>query len=371
MTKPLFLFGTLRDRALLNTVAGAEVQATDAVLEGYEARRVQDADYPCLVPGNGSAQGLVVSDQAAQERLDYYEGGYGYGVRPVTVTTEDGPLEAEVYWPDQALTASDDPFDLSAWQAQWGQMTLYAAQEAMEYFGQISPEVLASRFGQIRGRAWSRVQAEKEPRVTELPGRPKGTPRIETYRRPYTHYFSLVEHDLTFPQFDGTQSATVNRAAFLAADAVVVLPYDPVRDRVLLIEQFRSAMFMRGDPDVFSIEAIAGRLDPGETAEEAARREAIEEAGLHLRDLHFVSTNYPSPGAMTEYLTLFVATVDLPDGIEGIGGLSTEDENIRSHLFDYATFEDWLDRDQFRNGPLILLGHWLARHRAQMRKGSA
>ncbi|WP_147124705.1 NUDIX domain-containing protein [Shimia ponticola] len=371
VSRPLFLYGTLRYLDLLRIVAGAELPWQNAWLHGYAVVQVAGADYPRPVEAEGTCAGILVEDPEVRARLDYFEGGFGYGLRRVTVETSTGPVDAEIYWPHDGIVASDQAFDLAEWIETWGRMALHFASEAMEGFGAISPEVLASRFAQIRARAWSRVLAEQEAPVRQLPGRPAGPAEIETFRRPYSNFFSVMEHDLTFPRFDGSKSPVVNRAALVAADAVVVLPYDPVRDRVLLIEQFRPAMMFRGDPDAFSVEAVAGRIDPGESADQAARREAVEEAGLQLQTLHRVSTHYPSPGAFTEYLTLFVGIADLPDGIEGIGGVETEDENIRSHLFDYATFEDWLDQDQFRNAPLILLGHWLARHRDALRDASA
>ena len=67
----------------------------------------------------------------------------------------------------------------------------------------------------------------------------------------------------------------VTRAAFVSGDAVTVLPYDPLRDRVLVVEQFRAGPQARGDAQAWQMEAIAGRIDPGETPEAsgaAARR---------------------------------------------------------------------------------------------------
>ncbi|MEM9350055.1 MAG: NUDIX domain-containing protein, partial [Pseudomonadota bacterium] len=196
---------------------------------------------------------------------------------------------------------------------------------------------------------------------------PSGSVETEVIRRPYTKFFSVREDDLRHPLFDGSLGPSVNRAAFIAADAVVVLPYDPVRDRVHLIEQYRMGPHFRGDPNGFLIEAVAGRIDPGETPSQAAHREAHEEAGLTLKSLHLASSNYPSPGALTEYLHIFVGIADLPDGIGGIGGLESEAEDIRSTVLPFDEFDARLDKGGLNVGPLIIAGLWLARHRERLR----
>jgi nudix-type nucleoside diphosphatase (YffH/AdpP family) len=151
------------------------------------------------------------------------------------------------------------------------------------------------------------------------------------------------------------------------ADAVTVLPYDPVRDRVLLIEQFRTGPLARGDVAAWQLEAIAGRIDPGETPQDAARREAVEEAGLTLDTLIPVAGYYPSPGAISEFLYSYVALVDLPDGSAGIFGVEGEAEDIRGHLIPFAQMMDLVASGEIANAPLILTALWLQRERARLR----
>src|SRR5690606_30651548 len=130
----------------------------------------------------------------------------------------------------------------------------------------------------------------------------------------------------------GGWSAPLLRAVFMSGDAAVVLPWDPVRDRVMLIDQVRAGPVARGDGAAWLYEAVAGRVDAGETPEAAALREAVEEAGLTIDRLIAGPHHYPSPGAVAEFLYLYVGIADLPDGIEGVGGLASEAEDIRSHL---------------------------------------
>lgn len=89
--------------------------------------------------------------------------------------------------------------------------------------------------------------------------------QVQTRTEPYAGFFAVEVQDLRFRRFDGTVSAPVNRAGFVSGDAVTVMPYDPVRDRVLLIEQFRFGPHLRGDVNPWQLEVIAGRIDAGET----------------------------------------------------------------------------------------------------------
>jgi len=159
----------------------------------------------------------------------------------------------------------------------------------------------------------------------------------------------------------------LNRAVFIGVDCAVVLPYDPVRDRVMLIEQFRTGAYLRGDPNPWTVEPIAGRIDPGEGPEGAALREAEEEAGVSIRELRCVSAAYPSPGTTTEHFFVYVGLCDLPDGASGLGGKLDEAEDIRSHVMDWADFDVALNAGAFRLLPLIVAGHWLARNRDDLR----
>lgn len=109
--------------------------------------------------------------------------------------------------------------------------------------------------------------------------------------------------------------------------AVAVLPYDPDRKTVILVEQFRAAPFLTLGQER-TLEAIAGIVE-GEDGPEAARREALEEAGLQLRDLERVATAWTMPGISTERMTLYLAAYRAADRVASGGGLAAEDENIR------------------------------------------
>ncbi|MEH6752010.1 MAG: NUDIX domain-containing protein [Paracoccaceae bacterium] len=375
--EPLFVYGTLRHRPLLEEVIGATLPAAqrqEAMIHGYQARWAEGQAFPLLVREAGAtAAGLLLTGLDAMDmaRLNFYEGGFGYHLAPVEVETGHGTIAAQVWFPDADLWHPGAVFDLADWQAKWGEINVAAAAEMMTFFGQRSPEEIARIYPMIHARAASRVAAMRAgvSRDPALPG--SGFSRAdvteEAVARPYVDFFAVEEHHLRFRRFDGLQSPVVKRAVFVASDAAILLPYDAARDRVLVIEQFRAGPWARGDHAPWPLEPVAGRVDPGETPEEAAHREAVEEAGLVLHRLERVSGNYPSPGSTSEYFHIFVGLCDLPDRIEGTGGVASEDEDIRSHVLPWAQFQDLLDRDVLTVGPLILAGHWLARHRERLR----
>ena len=184
----------------------------------------------------------------------------------------------------------------------------------------------------------------------------------------YKGFFSVEEHDLSYRKFNNQQSSIITRSALISSDAVIVLPYDPVNDRILLIEQFRAGPYVKGDENPWVLEPIAGLIDEGETPESAGIREAEEEAHLEIKRLELVARSYPSPGISTEFFHQYIGIVELLDSSDLIAGLSSENEDIRSHIFEYEQFFEMIESGKVNVGPLILLGLWLSKNRNRLRK---
>ncbi len=222
--------------------------------------------------------------------------------------------------------------------------------------GQISAKDIRARLPMMAVRAASRLRAQSAAfdKARQV--------HVAAVHRPYAAFFAVEDYDLTHDRFDGTTSDTLRRAVFVMGDAVTVLPFDPIRRRVLLVQQFRAGPFARGDGQAWQYEPIAGRIDAGDTPESAARREAIEEAGLQLQDLHFVASYYPSPGAVSEYLYSFVALCDLPDDAGGLFGLAHEGEDIKAVVMDVTELQAWAQDGRISNGPLLLTTLWLGQN---------
>lgn len=362
----LFLFGTLRDDALREIVIGRAVGGRAARLAGHGVRRAVEGDHPVIGAGEG-AEGLLVEGLGTEEasRLDYYEGAFGCRRHPVRVTTQAGEIAAQVYAAEPE-SASDAAWDLSEWQSEWAPLVRKTAEQAMALYGQGDSATLARRLPMMRVRASSALRAAECPAPRHIRADlTRDDVTVETARRPYVNFFALDEYDLEHPHFDGGRSGTLNRAGLVSGDAVTVLPYDPARDRVLVIEQFRFGPFSRGDLRPWCLEPVAGRVDPGEAPETAARREAEEEARLDVGALWTVASYYPSPGVLTEYLWSYVGVCDLPDGAETLAGKADEGEDIRTHVLSFDRLMELITAGEVDTAPLLLTAFWLARARAE------
>lgn len=144
----------------------------------------------------------------------------------------------------------------------------------------------------------------------------------------YAGFFHLSTFRLRHTLYAGGWSEEITRELFHRGACVAVLPYDPVRNEVLLIEQFRIGALGQKDPPWLT-EIIAGGIEAGESPEAVAHREAGEEAGLTLRHLHRIGSFFTSPGGTGERVTLFVGLVAEPLAA-GLHGLAHEGEDIQS-----------------------------------------
>lgn len=168
--------------------------------------------------------------------------------------------------------------------------------------------------------------------------------------------------------FAGGMSGEVSREVLLRGAAVVVIPYDVARDRVVLIEQFRIGVYANDEP-AWILEAIAGLVEPGEAPEAVAIREAKEEAGLTLSKVHRVLDYYPSPGALSEKAIVYWAPTD-SEGAGGVHGLDHEHEDIRVHVLDFADAMRALDAGRLRSSTGLVALQWLALNRERIRAGN-
>lgn len=182
----------------------------------------------------------------------------------------------------------------------------------------------------------------------------------------YEGFFKLEKYRLRHRRFAGDMSPVLTRELFERGHAVAVMLYDPVRDRIVLLEQFRiGALQFAGGP--WLLEIVAGIVEPGERAEEVALRECREETGVEPTTLEPICTYLVSPGGTSESISLFCGRVD-STGVGGLHGLADESEDIRVCTVSFD--EAW---DLFRQGrinsaaPVIAL-QWLAMNRTALRE---
>ncbi len=178
-------------------------------------------------------------------------------------------------------------------------------------------------------------------------------------------FYQLDRLHLRHRLFAGGMGKLINRELFVRHDAVCVLPYDPQRDCVVLIEQFRiGALDKSANP--WLIELVAGLIDKDEQPEEVARREAVEEAGLELAELWPLTQYYPSPGGSDERVHLYVGRCD-SRGAGGVHGLEEEGEDIRVHVWPLEDALAAVRDGRIDNAASIIALQWLALNRAEVR----
>ena len=181
----------------------------------------------------------------------------------------------------------------------------------------------------------------------------------------FSGFYKLDRLSLRHRQFAGGMGPVLSRELFVRHDAVCVLPYDPQRDTVVLIEQFRVGAMAKSE-NPWLLELVAGLIDKDEQPEEVALREAIEEADLALTSLWPITQYYPSPGGSDERVHLFIGRCD-SEGAGGVHGLAEEGEDIRVHVWPLEAALDAVKDGRIENAASIIALQWLALNRLEVR----
>lgn len=172
-------------------------------------------------------------------------------------------------------------------------------------------------------------------------------------------------------RFDGAMSGPRVWELWRRGRAAALLPYDPVADAVVLIDQFRLPALAAG-ADPVMVEVPAGLCEPGEDPAATLIREAEEEMGLTPRRIIRIGDFLLSPGGCDEHVALHVGEVTAPptgpDRIVGTAGLAAEEEDIRIRVWPaLRAIETALDGG-FPNSVTSLALLWLASRRGRLRR---
>jgi ADP-ribose pyrophosphatase len=181
----------------------------------------------------------------------------------------------------------------------------------------------------------------------------------------WSGHYSMRRITLQHRRFAGGWSDPVVREVFERGDAVAVLPYDPVTDSLVMIEQFRPGA-IRGAASPWMLELIAGVVEVGERDEDVVHREAMEEAACELADLVPIATVFPSAGACTEQVRLFCGRVNKA-AIGGLHGLQEEGEDILVHSVARTDALQMLAENRIPNGHTLIALQWLHIHGEALR----
>lgn len=180
-------------------------------------------------------------------------------------------------------------------------------------------------------------------------------------------HLKVDEFRLRHGLFGGGMSGEMLREVMWRRDAAVVLPYDPQRDEVVLIEQFRTSALYNGDR-AWMVEMVAGLIEDGETPEEVALRELQEESGLQAQGpLLPITLTYSTPGFSSERFHMFCAPVDASEA-RGIHGVDSEHEDIRVFTLSFAEAYTLWQQGGMPNTPASIGMLWLALHRKKLQQ---
>ena len=174
----------------------------------------------------------------------------------------------------------------------------------------------------------------------------------------YSGFFRMEKYCLQHTLYAGGWSAEINRELFVRGSCVAVLLYDPERDKVVLIEQFRAGAILNPDR-AWLVEIVAGAIEENETAKEVAYRESIEEAGCEIQELIVINEFYTTPGGASERITLFCGKID-SSKVGGIHGLDHEDEDIWVRTVDFDEAYRMIENNEIESAIPIIAIQWLA-----------
>jgi ADP-ribose pyrophosphatase len=194
----------------------------------------------------------------------------------------------------------------------------------------------------------------------------KETAELVRHEVAFQGYFKVVRYFFRHTLYKGGMSGEISREVFERGQAGGVLMYDPGRDEVVLIRQFRAGAYVAGHhPWVW--EVVAGIIEENETAEQMIRRETVEEAGLEVGELIPIQNVMLTPGACSETCQIFLGRID-SSRAGGVFGLAEEHEDILVKVMSFAEAYALVERNEVDNAVGVIALQWLALHRDEVRK---
>lgn len=182
----------------------------------------------------------------------------------------------------------------------------------------------------------------------------------------YKGFFRLEKYQLQHTLFNGGWSKKITRELFMRGNCVAVMLYDPVRDSLVLIEQFRTGAMLQPE-NAWLIEIVAGSIEPGEAAEQVAKRESLEEAGCEIQQLMLINEFYTTPGGSSERISLFCGKVD-SSNVGGVHGLDDENEDILVSVVEFDTAYRMVKSGEIESAIAIIAIQWLYINRDKIKQ---
>ena len=180
--------------------------------------------------------------------------------------------------------------------------------------------------------------------------------KVTNKKNLYDGFFKMNEISLKYKKYDGSWSDEIKRELFGGAQVAAVLPYDPIKKEIVLIQQFRPGTISKNTNNYLK-EIVAGIIDPGESPEIAAKRECLEETGYKIKKLTPIQGYFPAPGSSKSFYHLFLGEVDSKNG-KKIMGLDTENEDILVESFNINHVKKMMQDGELINGLTLIAIQW-------------
>jgi ADP-ribose pyrophosphatase len=172
----------------------------------------------------------------------------------------------------------------------------------------------------------------------------------------YSGFFSLNKYEFIHEKHNGEWTDIIGREVFSGGHVSILLPYDPIKKEIVLIQQFRAGAISRYDENYLH-EIVAGIIDEGENPEETAIRECFEETGCEVKKIHPIQSYFPAPGSSESYYHLYLGEIQAFDG-ERIRGLEKENEDILVKSFKIDAVRQMLKEKKIINGVTLVALQW-------------
>ena len=180
--------------------------------------------------------------------------------------------------------------------------------------------------------------------------------KVTNKKNLYDGFFKMHEISLKYKKYDGSWSNEIKRELFGGAQVSAVLPFDPIKKKIVLIQQFRPGTISKNTNNYLN-EIVAGIIDPGESPEIAAKRECLEETGYKIKKLTPIQGYFPAPGSSKSFYHLFLGEVDSKNG-KKIMGLDKENEDILVESFEINQVKKMMQEGEFINGLTLIAIQW-------------
>tara|TARA_B100000676_G_scaffold310505_1_gene377287 strand:- start:312 stop:893 length:582 start_codon:yes stop_codon:yes gene_type:complete len=169
-------------------------------------------------------------------------------------------------------------------------------------------------------------------------------------------FFEMNEVTLKYKKIDGSWTNNIKRELFGGAQVSAVLPYDPIKKEIVLIQQFRPGTISKNFNN-FLYEIVAGIIDKGESPETTAKRECIEETGCKIKSILPIQGYFPAPGSSESYYHLFLGEVEAFEGSRTMG-LENENEDILVKCYNFNKVKEMLQNKEIVNGITLIALQW-------------